>query len=98
MYPSIYFLGVMAFLPMASHAQSPADPSQPTSAVAYRSVFVDTPQGAETDSLDWKTANRQVGQFPRGHIDILKWEAAQAKAKAETPAEPPLPSPEHRKP
>jgi hypothetical protein len=73
-----------------AHAQTAVDPAAPTPTVPYRSVFVDTPKGVETETVDWIAANAQVAQFPRGHIDLLKWEAAQAKAKAsaETPAAP----------
>ena len=35
--------------------------------------------------MDWKRANAEVGQFSKGHADILKWEANQAGRKAETP-------------
>lgn len=73
----------------ATHAQSSAaDPAIAVPAVRYRSVFADMPKGVETDALDWKAANAEVGQFVRGHIDILKWEAAQDKAKAAKPAMP----------
>lgn len=74
------------------HAQAPAsvrlDPG-PTlqasqagtlvPAVAYRSVFVDLPKGVEDTVLDWKAANAAVGQFKRGHADLLKWEKEQAR-------------------
>ena len=40
----------------------------------YRSVFKDTPTGVEQETADWKKANASVGQFLRGHIDLLKWE------------------------
>jgi hypothetical protein len=70
-------------LPLAAIAQtSAADPAAPTPAVQYRSVFIDTPKGVETESVGWSAANATVGQNLRGHIDILKWEAAQAKAQA----------------
>jgi hypothetical protein len=46
--------------------------------VLYRSVFIDTPTGVETEESDWKRANAEVGQFKRGHMDILRWEEAQA--------------------
>ncbi len=62
----------------ASQARTPVPP------VVYRSVFADLPQGVESTTLDWKTANATVGQFKRGHADLLKWEQQQA-AKALTP-------------
>lgn len=80
---------------LAVHAQAPGsvrlDPtptlqasraSTPVPAVAYRSVFADLPQGLEDTVLDWKAANAAVGQFPRGHADLLKWEQAQARKSA----------------
>lgn len=72
----------LACLPAFAIAQSASDLSVVVPAVPYRSVFTDTPRGVETDTLDWKAANTQVGQFLRGHIDILKWEAAQREATA----------------
>lgn len=78
----LLWCGVWACVPFAASAQAQAtDPASPVPQVSYRSVFVDTPKGVETDALEWKAANAEVGQFTRGHIDILKWEAAQAKAK-----------------
>lgn len=60
----------------ASQASTPVPP------VAYRSVFLDVPKGVETTVLDWKASNANVGQFKRGHADVLKWEQEQAaKAK-----------------
>lgn len=62
-----------------------ADPSAQVPPVVYRSVFADTPTGVETQSTDWKKANAEVGQFKRGHIDILKWEEAQTQQRVPTP-------------
>lgn len=72
---------------LSAHAQAPGsvrlDPiptlqasqaSTPVPAVAYRSVFADLPSGIEETVLDWKAANAAVGQFKRGHADLLKWE------------------------
>lgn len=69
-------------LPMLAGAQaSVTDAAAPVPAVLYRSVFADTPTGVEMESIDWKAANAEVGQFKNGHVDILKWEAAQPQAK-----------------
>lgn len=71
-------------LPLAAMAQTKAtDPAVSAPAVLYRSVFTDTPKGVETESLDWRIANAEVGKNLRGHMDIVKWEAAQAKAQSE---------------
>ncbi len=57
---------------------NPADPSAAATLVVYQSVFADTPNGVETQSIDWKKANAEVGQFKRGHVDVLKWEESQS--------------------
>lgn len=72
------------------------DPAAAVPPVVYQSVFNESPTGVETKSVDWKKANAEVGQFQRGHVDILKWEESQLKDKAagkpaamnETKAEP----------
>ena len=56
-------------------ADAVVDPAVVVPAVLYRSVFVDTPVGVESDEVDWRQANDDVGQFRRGHVDILKWES-----------------------
>ncbi|MEO6626623.1 MAG: hypothetical protein ABIN37_17620 [Burkholderiaceae bacterium] len=83
---------VLAGAAAAAFGQVVAGPPEVTNpaafvpAVLYRSVFVDTPKGVETDELDWKKANADVGQFKRGHVDVLKWEEEQQKARgAPTP-------------
>ena len=71
-------------LPFAAIAQQGAtDSAVSVPSVLYRSVFIDTPKGVETESQDWRAANAEVGKNLRGHMDILKWEAAQPKAQAE---------------
>ncbi|WP_146076075.1 TolC family protein [Caldimonas caldifontis] len=43
--------------------------------------------GAEdAPPLDWREANDTVGQFQRGHIDVLRWEQANLKETPEPPA------------
>lgn len=72
-----------AFLavPPITHAQpAVTDPTATVPPVVYQSVFVDAPAGVETTTIDWKNANAEVGQFRRGHVDILKWEEFQFKA------------------
>ena len=73
---------------MAQAAVTDASASVPP--VVYQSVFNQSPTGVETKSVDWKKANAEVGQFKRGHVDILKWDESQAKDKpAGKPAMPP---------
>ena len=87
--PFLCGIGIGICLPVATLAQAPAaDAASPVPRVLYRSVFADTPKGVETDALDWKSANAEVGQLTRGHVDILKWEAAQPKGQTVLPAVP----------
>ncbi len=60
-------------------AADPADPAAVVPRAAYRSVFADTPTGVEAEQADWKKANAEVGQFRRGHMDLLKWEEERAR-------------------
>lgn len=57
----------------------PADPAAAVPRTAYRSVFADTPTGVESGRTDWNKANAEVGQFRRGHADLLKWEEEQSR-------------------
>jgi len=55
------------------------DPATPVAAVPYLSARVSAqtvPPGTEVNLADWVQANADVGRNPRGHVDILKWEAA----------------------
>ncbi len=84
-YPTLLVLAVLAW-PALSLAQSTpektsatiaADPGAPVPAVRYRSALEHSPHGVVQDSEDWRAANARVGQFARGHSDILKAEQVQ---------------------
>lgn len=68
-------------VPLAAAAADPSDPDVPVPPPAYRSAFAGLPTGVEQESLDWRKANGSVAEFPRGHIDLLKWEQAQGRAR-----------------
>jgi hypothetical protein len=53
-----------------------ADPQAPVPAVVFKSALTGLPRGVESQSTDWRSANDAVGQFKRGHIDLLKLENA----------------------
>lgn len=76
------FALLAACLPYAALAQIRAtDPNTPVPAVPYRSALPSLPQppaSTEVNLADWVKANAEVGRNLRGHIDILKWEAANA--------------------
>lgn len=93
------FFAALALMASLAQAQKlppdPADPAVEVPQPAYRSVFADTPAGVEAGSADWRRANAEVGQFRRGHIDLLKWEEERAAAGA-GPASPAAPTRSHR--
>ena len=84
----------------ASALGAAADPAAPTALLGYQGIAVpQLSQAAPAPQLgtqDWRAANAAVGQFPRGHADIVDWEAVQAKggsgatgaAQPATPAAP----------
>lgn len=64
-----------------------ADPAATVPAAHYRSVFgspQQAPPSTEVSLTDWVKANADVGRNLRGHLDILKWEAANAVPGATT--------------
>lgn len=81
-YLAVAMWGAITFAPFAALAQAAVtDPAAAVPPVIYQSVFNASPTGVETKSVDWKKANAEVGQFKRGHVDILKWEESQLKEK-----------------
>ena len=86
------FAGALTLPVLACAQANVADPAAPVPAVLYRSVFIDTPQGVETQSVDWKAANADVGQFTRGHADLVKWEADQIATKPQVAIPAPAPA------
>ena len=81
-----------------AHPHHPAAQPQGASAASppltYRNVFAEVPAGVERGRVEWKRANDDVGQFQRGHIDLLKWEAEHLPPPAGRPA--PQPHGGHR--
>ncbi len=70
-------------LPDPSPTAQAADPRSPVPAAVHRSAATELQGGVETGSVDWRRANDEVGQFKRGHIDLLKLEQSEP---AKTPA------------
>ncbi|CAB5711724.1 Uncharacterised protein [Delftia tsuruhatensis] len=55
---------------------SALDPSAPRLPLRHTAL---APSGAVSQEwADWREANAAVAEFPRGHVDILRWEAGQA--------------------
>ena len=58
---------------MAQTALNAADPQAPTAPLFYLELPSPAP---ETPAPSWRQAHDAVGEFPRGHADILAWEAS----------------------
>ena len=70
--------------PGPANPPSPHDPSAPRLPLVHQPL---QPRGAiATDTADWRAANAAVAAFPRGHADVLRWEAAQATPQHPAPA------------
>lgn len=71
----------------ASQIAAPAtqDAAAKVPAVQYQSVFQADAKGVEMGNIDWIRANAEVAQFPRGHMDVLNWEASQPKGAMGAP-------------
>lgn len=80
---------VVAALPQLAAAVEAADPAAPVPRPEYRSVLpMQAASVAQEPELPWRQANEDVGRFPRGHVDLLKWEQGQRP-----PASAPAPGP-----
>lgn len=72
--------GTPAAHPSAPSAHAVASAQAPTAPLHHLPLPASGAMADGTD--DWKAANAAVGQFPRGHADIVRWEAAQRPASA----------------
>jgi uncharacterized protein YidB (DUF937 family) len=58
-------------------------------AVAQSPALPTAPSTEQTEALQrWRELNERVGEFPRGHIDLLQWERRQSATAAAAPPEP----------
>lgn len=82
-------------LPLLAGAQNV--PQQAAAAVApgaavppvpYQPMARSGASGLVSEREDWKAANAAVGQFPRGHQDVIKWEKAREAAPSAAPGAP----------
>lgn len=88
-WPSVLALALCPLVAPAqvqSDALRAADPLSPVAARAPAAApplavpAPELPTGAGEALSLWQRANQQVAAFPRGHIDILRWEASQPEA------------------
>ena len=83
----------LAALPAWAQAQAnphlAIDPAAATVALHHQPLTASG--GVETTQTAWNSAHEAVAAFPRGHADILAWEAAQARTTSAPAAVPPMP-------
>ena len=74
-----------------------ADPAALTAPLGYQGITPRPLQPQLLGAQDWRAAHNAVADFPRGHADIVAWEAAQASGspKALTPTLPAAATAEH---
>ncbi|WP_439587850.1 TolC family protein [Hydrogenophaga sp.] len=83
----------------AAHAAEPtpqalqaADPRHPSSVPPLQwppmgdTTVMELPADIDQARAVWQRANQRVAEFPRGHVDLLQWEARQPGAGDATPA------------
>ena len=74
------------FLPLDPQPTLQAlDPQSAVPPAVYRSTSDKLPRGVEDTQLDWRRSNAAVGQFKRGHIDLLRLEQQSAAPAATQP-------------
>lgn len=62
--------------------------NKPRMLFAALPLLVGVAQAQQPPESEWRQANRQVAEFPRGHADVLKWEQAQRVAATPAPVKP----------
>lgn len=76
----------------------PAQGSNTPAPLHYTPLPLQSPQAPA--EVDWAAANRAVAEFPRGHADIVHWEARNATATptpphSQNPGPQPMPAGHH---
>ena len=99
--PPVFLAAALAVaVPAGAQPPLPAPPTAPADhmdTVAAAPVHVPLPTSGDlaTPSTGWRSAHTAVGAFPRGHADIVAWEAAQARSDDEAAPDSALPHPHH---
>ena len=62
--------------------------NKPRMLLAALPLLVGVAQAQQPPESEWRQANRQVAEFPRGHADVLKWEQAHLAPATAAPAKP----------
>lgn len=72
--------------PQAAADLAPAAVPQAAGApLVHPALAVQPLPGSDGPLADWRAAHQAVGAFPRGHADIVRWEAGQGSAPVQQP-------------
>jgi len=98
--PAFAVLSLALSLPLPALAQTPSaalvasDPATPSAPPALMArptpdaaAAPELPTDIEAARAIWQRANQRVAAFPRGHIDLLRWEAQNPTASSTEPVE-----------
>lgn len=95
-WPAAWLAALAMTAAQAAHPTPPAlqaaDPLHPSSAPPLswpdmgHTDVVELPTEVDQARAVWQRANQRVAEFPRGHMDLLQWEARQPGATGTTPA------------
>lgn len=97
---SFFVLATCTVAALPAWAQAPAtlhlatDPAAATVPLDHQPLHASG--SLATAQTDWRSANQAVADFPRGHADILAWEAAQARTTSVPAAAPSIPPGMHQ--
>lgn len=87
----LWALACPAAWSQASHATAPTSAhvhGASANTQTDASSSLGSPASAGQPSLNWQDANRAVAQFPRGHVDLLRWEQTKLPPWQDPPAHP----------
>ena len=77
----LWLLAFSSAIPWAIAQTPPTSTLAAAEAIAPQRALVHPPLPTSSSVIaapqDWRAANAAVGEFPRGHADVLRWEAAQ---------------------
>ena len=76
--------------PAARADADAANPEAATAPLIYQSLAPQPLPDAMPSATAWRDAHDAVAAFPRGHADILQWEAKQGSAAGDPPLHHPM--------
>lgn len=85
--------GVAQLQPSPSWEADAARPEAPTAALVHKAL--PPTQAVQPAATPWRSAHETVAEFPRGHADIVAWEARHSTSAAPVAPTPPVAGHQH---